>query len=195
MIAYLNGNITHKSPTNLIIECNQVGYWVNISLHTYSQVQNLNQVKLLTHLHVTESAHTLYGFFEELEKTLFTHLISVSGIGPATARMAFSSIQPYELHQAIIHQDIKTIQSIKGVGPKSAQRIILELKDKLLKSGTTEINTVQKNNTFEEQALSALLALGFARAAAEKAVSHAVKASDHEVNSVEDLIKKSLKLL
>lgn len=195
MIAYLNGNITHKSPTNLIIECNQIGYWVNISLHTYTQVQNLDTVKLYTYLHVSDTAHTLYGFAEELEKTLFAQLISVAGIGPSTARMALSSMPPADIQKAIIQQDVKTIQSIKGIGPKSAQRIILELKDKLLKAGTLETNDLKKSNTFEEQALSALLALGFARSAAEKSVSQALKAAENNVTGVEDLIKKSLKLL
>lgn len=193
MIAYLNGKLTFKSPTYVAAECNGIGYAVNISLHTYSQIQEAEQYLLHIYYHVTENAHTLYGFADELEKNLFVQLISVSGIGPATARMALSSLQPAEIQKAIAGADVKTIQSIKGIGPKSAQRIILELRDKVAKTSTTENISATKGNTFKEEALSALLALGFARSAAEKAIEQA--ATDTTINGVEGLIKKALKLL
>src|SRR5688500_15277679 len=125
MIAYINGKITYKSPVYLLIETGGIGYQAFISLNTFSKVPQEGACLLYTYYHVTESAHTLYGFADELEKALFTLLISVSGIGPSTARMALSSLSPAELQKAILHGDVRTVQGIKGVGPKSAQRIIL----------------------------------------------------------------------
>ncbi len=194
MIAYLNGTITFKSPTYLIVECNQIGYMVNISLHTYSQVQDKEKYLLHTYYHVTENSHALYGFADELEKNLFIQLISVSGIGPSTARMALSSLAPHELQKAIVSGDVKMVQSIKGVGPKSAQRIILELRDKVAKTASSEIIASSAGNTFQEEALSALLALGFPRAAAEKAINQAGNSATSP-KGVEELIKNALKLL
>lgn len=194
MIAYLNGTITYKSPTYLVVECNQIGYMVNISLHTYSQVQDKEKHLLHTYYHVTENSHSLYGFADELEKNLFIQLISVSGIGPSTARMALSSLAPQELQKAIVSGDVKMVQSIKGVGPKSAQRIILELRDKVAKTASTETIASSTGNTFQEEALSALLALGFPRAAAEKAINQAGNSATSP-KGVEELIKNALKLL
>ena len=194
MIAYLNGTITFKSPTYLIIECNQIGYLVNISLHTYSQVQDKEKQLIHTYYHVTENSLALYGFADELEKNLFVQLISVSGIGPSTARMALSSLAPSEIQRAILAGDVKTVQSIKGVGPKSAQRIILELRDKVAKTASSETMSTSKGNSFQEEALSALLALGFPRASAEKAINQAAN-SENTISGVEELIKKALKLL
>jgi Holliday junction DNA helicase RuvA len=193
MIAYLNGKITINTPTYVVVECGNVGYLVNISLHTYSQIQDKQQHLIHIYYHVSENAHTLYGFAEELEKNLFIQLISVSGIGPSTARMALSSLAPVEIQKAILSGDVKTVQSIKGIGPKSAQRIILELRDKVAKTASGETLLMPKGNTFKEEALSALLALGFARAAAEKAIDQAADTGDS--TGVEGLIKKALKLL
>src|SRR5687767_6240953 len=131
MIGYIIGNLTFKSPAYVLLECGGVGYQAFISLNTFTQIQHLERCKLHTYLHVTETAHTLYGFADELEKTLFTQLISVSGIGPSTARVALSSLSPEELQKAILQENERLIQSIKGIGPKSAKRMILELKDKM----------------------------------------------------------------
>lgn len=193
MIAYLNGKLTFKSPTYVISDCNNIGYLVNISLYTYSQIQNEEQRLLHIYYHVSENAHTLYGFADELEKNLFIQLISVSGIGPSTARMALSSLQPIEIQKAIAAADVKTIQSIKGIGPKSAQRIILELRDKVAKTAVSENISSGKHNNFKEEALGALLALGFAKSAAEKAIEQV--SADATITGVEGLIKKALKLL
>lgn len=194
MIGYLKGILTYKSPAYVLLECGGVGYQVFISLNTFSKIQHLVQCQLYTYLHVTESSHTLYGFADDLEKSMFTQLISVSGIGPATARVALSSLSPEELQKAIVNENERAIQSIKGIGPKSAKRLILELKDKLAKGiDVTKISGV-KDNTHRQEALSALVALGFNKAHAEKAVDDLLRSGDH-FEGVEDLIKKALKHL
>lgn len=193
MIAYLKGEITYKSPAYFIIECNGVGYGVHISLHTYSRIHKEERCKLYTYFHVKEDAQTLYGFADEAEKALFAHLISVSGIGPNTARMVLSSFPPEEIKWAIIRDDVKLIQSIKGIGPKTAQRLILELKDKLKKEPGEEATIkVPSSNTLKEEALSALIMLGFSKGDAEKAV-HKVLTKNPQIDKVEDLIKEALK--
>lgn len=194
MIGYLRGKITYKSPAYLLVECGGIGYQVYISLNTYSHIEEAEAVKLYTHLQVTETAHTLYGFADTLEKELFMHLISVSGIGPATARLALSSLSPEELKRAIINGNVATVKSIKGVGPKSAQRIILELKDKLVKSSGEEILSTPQSNSYHDEALSALVALGFNKNQAEKALDK-VSRSDEPVDGVEHLIKHALKMM
>lgn len=194
MISYLKGTLTFKSPTYLIVETGGVGYQVFVSLNTYSKVQHLQQTLIHTIHHVTETAHTLYGFAEESEKELFTHLISVSGVGPATARLALSSIEPLELKKAIVHEDLTTLQRVKGVGAKSAKRIVLELKDKLIKLDDGSTISAGSGNTDKEEALSALVALGFNKATAEKAIDKIVR-SEGTIESVEQLIKLSLKSL
>ena len=194
MIGYIKGNITYKSPAFVLVECGGIGYQVYISLNTFSRIQNLENCRLLTYLHVTETAHTLYGFADDLEKSLFTQLISVSGIGPSTARVALSSLSPEEVHKAILQEDVRTIQSIKGIGPKSAKRIILELKDKLGKGVDAAKISGVKDNTQRNEALSALVALGFNKAQAEKAVDDLLR-SESNFEGVEDLIKKALKHL
>ncbi len=198
MYAYLNGKITYKTPTHVYIDCNGIGYLVNISLNTFSQIENAEQVKLYTHLVVREDAHLLYGFFTEEEKNMFLHLISVSGIGPNTARLVLSSMSTQEFHKAIIQGDVRLIQSIKGIGPKSAQRLILELKDKLKKDSLHEgldVSAMQANaSLMSDEALAALNMLGFQKAQAEKAIQKVVK--EHaQIKSVEELIKLSLKNL
>lgn len=194
MIGYIKGQVTYKSPVYVLLECGGIGYQVYISLNTFSKIQDKEKAKLLTYLHVTENAHTLYGFADELEKEIFIQLISVSGIGPSTARVALSSLTPQEIHKAIVQENVKTVQSIKGIGPKSAKRIILELKDKLVKiEGVEQVSSVQ-DNTFKEEALSALVALGFNKNSAEKAINNLLN-SGEKFLGVEDLIKKALKLM
>lgn len=198
MIAYLNGKITYKTPTHVYVECNGVAYFVNISLNTFSQIENAENVKLFTHLVVREDAHTLFGFFSEEEKNMFLHLISVSGVGPNTARLVLSSMSTAEFQKAIIQEDVRLIQSIKGIGPKAAQRLILELKDKLKKSsiqdGIDISQTYGNRSVMTDEALAALTMLGFQKAQAEKAVQKVMK-DNQQVQSVEELIKLSLKNL
>lgn len=197
MIAYLDGKITYKTPTHIYLECNGVGYLVNISLATYSGIEKAKEVKLFTHLVVREDAHVLYGFFTEEEKAMFLHLTSVSGVGPNTARLVLSSMSTHELQRAIIQGDVRLIQSIKGIGPKSAQRLILELKDKLQKEPKPEgmDNQLQGSNTvMTDEALAALSMLGFQRVHAERAILKSMK-DNLQIQSVEELIKLSLKNL
>lgn len=198
MFAYLNGKITYKTPTHVYLDCNGVAYFVNISLNTFSQIENIQNVKLYTHLVVREDAHILYGFFTEEEKNMFLHLISVSGIGPNTARLVLSSLTTQEFQKAIIQADVRLIQSIKGIGPKSAQRLILELKDKLKKDPVAEGMDVllsHGNSTvMTDEALAALNMLGFQKGQAEKAVQKSIR-ENTQIQSVEELIKLSLKNL
>lgn len=194
MIAYLKGKLTHKSPTYVILETGGIGYQVFISLNTFAQLQSKDEALIHTIYHVTDSAHTLYGFYEPSEKELFTHLVSVSGVGPSTARLTLSYISPADLRAAIVNEDIGVIQSVKGIGAKSAKRIILELKDKLMRDGDGETITVTKGNTTKDEALSALIALGFNKASAEKTIDKVIK-SGEKTDSVEQLIKLALKSL
>ncbi|WP_419801794.1 Holliday junction branch migration protein RuvA [Mucilaginibacter sp.] len=195
MYDYISGKLAFKCPAYVVIDAGGVGYHINISLHTFSQLSvNENNCKLFTWLHVKEDAHTLYGFAEEGERRLFLHLISVSGIGANTGRMMLSSITPAEIQQAIIKGDVPLIQRIKGIGPKSAQRIVLELQDKLKKEGPDSLISVPVNHTVKEEALSALVMLGFAKIAAEKVIDQIVK-KDEENLTVEKLIKIALKNL
>ena len=194
MIAYINGPITYKSPTYVVIDIMGVGYHLNISLNTYEKVANLSECKLLAHQVIREDAQQLFGFFDEEERELFRQLISVSGIGPNTARMALSSLSPEEMKRAIIAGDISLIKSVKGVGPKTAQRIIVELQDSLKKSNIGEMNVLTGKTKAVEEALSAMQTLGFPRVQAEKAVSAALKnSSEHQ--TVEEILKQALKLI
>lgn len=194
MYAYIDGKLAFKCPTYVVIEAGGVGYHINISLHTFSQLADQERCRLYTWLHVKEDAHTLYGFADEGERRLFLHLISVSGIGPNTGRMILSSITPQEIQTAIVKGDVPLIQRIKGIGPKSAQRLILELQDKLKKEGYDSLMSVPQNNTIKDEALSALVMLGFAKNAAEKAVDQAINAGNESL-TVEALIKIALKSL
>ena len=198
MIAYLSGKITFKSPTHIFLETGGIGYMVKISLFTFERIQHLDNCRLQTSLIVKSenqsvSGFELYGFFEEQEKDLFEKLISVSGVGASTARVMLSSFKPDEIRTAILGENEALIQSIKGIGPKSAKRIILELKDKVGKMSTDAILTSTPNNTMKEEALFALVALGFNKQAAEKVV--AKLQSSGNAGSVEGLIKDALKLL
>ncbi len=194
MYAYIDGKLTFKCPTYVVIEAGGVGYHIHISLNTFSLIQDQERCKLYTWLHVKEDAHTLYGFADEGERRLFLHLISVSGIGPNTGRMMLSSITPQEIQQAIVNGDVPLIQRIKGIGPKSAQRLILELQDKLKREGYDSLISVPKNHTVKDEALSALIMLGFAKNAAEKALDQAINQANGSL-TVEALIKVALKSL
>ncbi|MBB2145863.1 Holliday junction branch migration protein RuvA [Pedobacter sp. LMG 31464] len=194
MFAYIDGKLTFKCPTYIVVEAGGVGYHINISLNTYSALANAERCKVYTWLHVKEDAHTLYGFADEGERRLFLHLISVSGIGPTTCRMMLSSITPVEIQNAIIQADVALIQQIKGIGAKSAQRIVLELQDKLKKEGPDSLISMPLHNTTRDEALSALIMLGFGKQVAEKAIDNAVKRTDQDL-TVEQMIKIALKNL
>ncbi|WP_342647057.1 Holliday junction branch migration protein RuvA [Mucilaginibacter sp. CSA2-8R] len=194
MYAYIDGKLAFKSPAYVIIEAGGIGYHINISLNTFSKLGDAERCRLYVWLHVKEDAHTLYGFADEGEKRLFLYLISVSGIGPNTGRMMLSSITPEEIQTAIVKGNVAQIQRIKGIGPKSAQRVILELQDKLRKEGPDTLISMPANNTVKDEALSALVMLGFARNAAEKVIDQEMARST-ETLSVEQLIKSALKSL
>ena len=198
MIAYLSSRTTFKSPTHIFLETGGIGYMVKISLNTFERIQHLEQCTLHTQLVVKSenqsvSGFDLYGFFEESEKDLFEKLISVSGVGASTARVMLSSFKPDEIKQAILMENEAMIQSIKGIGPKSAKRIILELKDKVGKGSGNQTLLPAANNTLKEEALFALLALGFTRQAADKALTRLIATNPSQ--SVEALIKEALKIL
>lgn len=194
MYAYIDGKLVFKNPAYVVVEAGGIGYHINISLNTYSLLADAERCKLYTWLHVKEDAHTLYGFAEEGERRLFLHLISVSGIGPNTGRMILSSITPVEIQSAIVHADLPLIQRIKGLGAKTAQRLVLELQDKLKKEGSDSLISVPQHNTVKDEALSALVMLGFAKQTAEKTIDQILKVTEGTL-SVEQLIKQALKKL
>ncbi len=194
MIAYIDGKLTHKSPALVHIEVNGLGYEVQISLNTYSKIQSLNTCRLHTYLHIKEDAHTLYGFFDIAEKEVFLDLLSVSGVGASTARMILSSMQPEEVQRAILQENEKVLEQVKGIGAKTAKRLILELKDKLSKHKDAIQISAITSNTITEDALNALIALGIARHAAETAISKAMKTVPR-ILSLEELVKQSLKCM
>ena len=193
MIAHIQGKLVEKTPTEVVIDCNGVGYHVNISLHTFSLLPESDHLKLFTFLQIKEDAHTLFGFVEKAERELFKVLLSVSGVGASTARTMLSSIAPQQVIQAIASGDVGTVQSIKGIGAKTAQRIILDLKDKVLKIYNLEEVSLSQSNTNKDEALSALEVLGFVRKSAEKVVDKIVK--ENTDASVETIIKLALKNL
>lgn len=194
MYAYIDGKLAFKSPAYVVIDAGGVGYHINISLNTFSKLGDAERCRLYVWLHVKEDAHTLYGFADEGEKRLFLHLISVSGIGPNTGRMMLSSITPEEVQNAIVQGNVTQIQRIKGIGPKSAQRVILELQDKLRKEGPDSLISMPANNSVKDEALSALVMLGFARNAAEKVLDNEIGKNTGTL-TVEQLIKSALKSL
>lgn len=193
MIAHIQGRLVEKTPTEVVIECSGVGYHINISLHTFSLIPEGENLKLFTFLQVKEDSHTLYGFVEKQERELFKLLISVSGIGANIARTMLSSLAPQQIIQAIATNDVATVQSIKGIGAKTAQRVILDLKDKVLKVYSLDEVSLVSNNTNKEEALSALEVLGFIRKTAEKVIDKIVKEDPNA--TVESLIKQALKNL
>ncbi len=190
MISHINGKLVEKTPTYVVIDCNGVGYKLNISLQTYSAIQTEN-CKLLTHLAVKEDSHTLYGFCTSEERDLFRKLISVSGVGPSTARMILSTYSAEEIVHYIITADVASIQNVKGIGGKTAQRIIIDLKDKVGKGKETSDLLFTQDNTIKEEALSALLALGLTKKVAYKKMEEVMKNHEGEI-TVEDLVRRSL---
>lgn len=193
MIAFLRGAFVSKTPATVIVEVNGVGYEVQISLNTYSKVQDLDKGLLYTSLIIREDAHILFGFFDLAEKEMFHHLLSVSGIGATTARVMLSYLKPDDLAKAIVQSDLRTLEGIKGIGKKSAERMVLELKDKLIKHPVESNNLPLKNNTLHQDALNALMALGINRQAASNALEKVMAAESNL--SVEELIKKTLRTL
>ena len=193
MIHHLKGKLVEKNPTHVIIECAGVGYFVNISLHTFSKLIDVENISLFTHLQVKEDSHTLFGFSEKSEREIFRLLLSVSGIGSSTARTMLSSLSPAQIRDAIASGNVPTIQSIKGIGAKTAQRVILDLKDKVLKVYDIDEVSLSSSNTNKDEALSALEVLGFPRRQADKAVDK-VLLQDTSL-SVENIIKLALKNL
>ena len=194
MIASLTGQFVLKTPSFLHIDVQGVGYEVQISLNTYSAIQGMDKGTLFTHLQIKEDAHTLFGFAERTEKDLFLQLISVNGVGAGTARMMLSSMKPAELKSAIASGNTGALEKIKGIGRKSAERIILELRDKMVKAGVESTATSFAHNSMENDALNALMALGIPRNTAEAALKKAKTSSTTEDN-LENLIKKSLQLI
>ena len=193
MIAHIQGKLVEKSPTEVVIDCGGVGYQINISLHTYSLLPNTDFIKLYTYVQIKEDAHNLFGFVEKTEREIFKMLLSVSGIGASIARTMLSSLEPKQVIKAIASGDVGTIQSIKGIGVKTAQRVIIELKDKVLKLYALEEVSLTQSNTNKDEALSALEVLGFVRKTAEKVVEKI--ASENADATVEFIIKQALKNL
>ncbi len=194
MIAFLRGDFVYKSPAVLHIDVQGVGYEVQISLHTYSQLESLDRGMLHIYHQVREDDEILFGFFELSEKEMFIQLLSVSGVGASTARMMLSSMKPEELARAIVNGNIRTLESIKGIGKKSAERIVLELRDKVGKRIPGSNISPLINNTLEQDALNALVSLGIARPVAEQAVKKVISA-ETVPQKVEDIIKQVLKIL
>jgi holliday junction DNA helicase RuvA len=193
MIAYLKGDFVHKSPAVVQVDVNGVGYEVQISLNTYSKIQLLEKGMLHTSLLIREDAHIIYGFFDLPEKEMFLYLLSVSGIGASTARVMLSCMKPDELARAIIQGDTRTLEGIKGIGKKTAERMVLELRDKLAKNPIEPNILTLKNNTLQHDALNALMALGINRQAASQALEKTMATESNL--SVEELIKKTLRTL
>lgn len=193
MISHISGKLTWKTPTEVIIDCGGVGYQINISLHTFSLLPQTEQVKLYTYLQVKEDSHTLFGFVERSEREIFKLLISVSGVGASIARTMLSSLDPRQVIEAIASGDVATIQSVKGIGGKTAQRVILDLKDKVLKLYDIDEVSISQSNTNKDEALSALEVLGFNKKLADKVVEKFVRGNADA--TVEMIIKHALKNL
>ncbi|MBX2959634.1 MAG: Holliday junction branch migration protein RuvA [Flavobacteriales bacterium] len=193
MIAQIKGRLIEKTPTYVVVDCNGVGYQLNISLNTFSKIGNEESCLLFTHFVIREDAHLLYGFKEKSERELFRQLISVSGVGSSTAIMILSSLSPDETKAAIISGNVNTLKGVKGIGLKTAERIIIDLRDKVGKNEGTELFSISSNNTIKEEALSALVMLGFSKMPAEKALTKIMTESPNL--TVEELIKRTLKSL
>ena len=194
MISYLKGKLIEKDPTYVVMDIQGIGYHVKISLNTFSVIKEMNEALVHTHLHIREDAHTLFGFSEMAEKKRFLDLISISGVGAGTAMMVLSSLSPVELQHAIVNEQINVIQGVKGIGQKTAQRIILELKDKMIKEGWEEksLESPKISNTLQSEALSALITLGIPRSTAQKSIDAIVREFGQEVK-LEELIKLALR--
>ena len=193
MITQIIGRLVEKSPTHVVIDCQGIGYEVNISLHTFSQLGEDENIKLFTHLQIREDSHTLFGFFTPIERSVFRLLLSVSGIGASIARTMLSSLEPQQIQRAIVTEDLNTIKSVKGIGLKTAQRVLIELKDKMMNLFEGEEIHSFANNTIKEEALSALEVLGYSRKQSEKVIDNAIQSAPE--SSVEGLIKAALNKL
>ena len=193
MITNISGKLVEKSPTNVVVDCNGIGYFIHISLHTFSQLTNDEHVKLLTHFQVKEDAQQLYGFATSAEREIFRLLISVSGIGTNTARTMLSSLTPKQVREGIATEDVALIQSVKGIGLKTAQRVIIDLKDKVLKIYDIDETVALSNNTNKDEALSALEVLGFAKKQSDRVVAKIIAQQPNA--TVEIIIKEALKNL
>ncbi|MEN8776623.1 MAG: Holliday junction branch migration protein RuvA [Polaribacter sp.] len=193
MITQIRGRLVEKSPTEVVVDCNGVGYLLHISLNTFSNLPDHENVILYTHLSIREDAHTLFGFINKTEREVFKLLISVSGVGPSIARTMCSSMTSEEIQQAIASENVAVIQSVKGIGAKTAQRVIVDLKDKILKTFTLSEDSIGSNNTNKDEALSALEVLGFNRKQSDKVVTSVLKVNPEA--SVESIIKLALKNL
>ncbi len=195
MYAYLEGKLSWKSPAVVHLETHGVGYELHISLHTYSAIQQLNEARLYTYLQIKEDAHVLFGFFDREEKEIFVTLISVSGVGATTARMMLSSMKPSEIAEAIASGNVRLLESVKGIGKKTAERLVVELRDKVQKL-SLEVKTKQSTATMpvQEDAIQALTALGIARNQAELAIRKIMQTEDGSL-PLEELIKKALKAI
>ena len=193
MYEFLSGKLAEKNPTYVVLENNGIGYMINISLNTFSKIKDLNEAKLFTHFYVREDAQILFGFADETERELFRFLLSVSGVGASTARLILSSLTTEEVYEAITQGNAPVLQSVKGIGGKTAQRIVIDLHDKLTKAGIELEKVDFSHNTLKDEALSGLLILGFNKTTAEKAVNRILKQGS--VSSVEELIKEALKAL
>jgi len=193
MITHISGKLVEKSPTNVVVDCNGIGYFIHISLHTFSQLTNDEHVKLLTHFQVKEDAQQLYGFATSAEREIFRLLISVSGIGTNTARTMLSSLTPKQVREGIATEDVALIQSVKGIGLKTAQRVIIDLKDKVLKIYDIDETVALSNNTNKDEALSALEVLGFAKKQSDRVVAKIIAQQPNA--TVEIIIKEALKNL
>ncbi len=194
MIAYLRGKLVHKEPTHVIVDVGGVGYQASISLNTFSDIKDQEDIRLSTYLHVREDAQLLYGFSTDAEKAMFMNLISVNGVGPNTAMVMLSSLPPSELRAAILREDAATLQAVKGIGGKTAQRLILELRDKLRKAPGDSTATLGggTGNTLRQEALTALVTLGISRSAAEASIDGVLRKAGNTI-SLEDLVKQALK--
>lgn len=194
MIAYLVGKFAHKTPAFVYMDVQNVGYEVNISLNTYSHIQQLSEGKLYTHLQIKEDAHTLYGFYDLAEKEMFLLLISVSGVGASTARMMLSSMKPSEISTAILSNDARQLERVKGIGKKTAERLVLELKDKINKLPSSTSISIPAGNPMEQDALNALISLGISRSLGESSIKKILQ-SEPSISNLEALIKKALKAI
>ena len=193
MITQIKGKLIEKSPTSLVVDCNGIGYEINISLNTFSQIPNGESIKLFTHLQVKEDAHILFGFHTLIERSIFRLLISVSGIGTSIARTMLSSLKPEQIQRAIVNEDLQKIKGIKGIGLKTAQRVLIELKDKVkLLNGNDEIPSLE-SNTIKDEALSALEVLGYSRRSSENVIDNLIQSNPN--SSLEELIKDALNKL
>ena len=194
MISYIKGKLIEKTPTNAIIEANGIGYFLNISLNTFSKIPDQENVLLYTHLSIREDAHTLFGFISKLEREIFRLLISVSGVGPSIARTMLSSMTSEQIQQAIATEDTPTIQSVKGIGAKTAQRVIIDLKDKILKTYVVDEDSIStSHNTIKDEALSALEVLGYTKRQVDKLLIKIMQGTPNL--SLENVIKQALKNL